>query len=54
MDARNCVADIQASTNRPSPEPDPNGWFHVRMVVVSPKVNVFVEDASEPSLIVSH
>ena len=32
---------------------DPNGWFHVRVVVASPKVSVFVEDAKEPSLIVS-
>jgi hypothetical protein len=35
------------------PVPDPNGWFHVRLVIVSPKVSVFVENASEPSLIVS-
>jgi len=32
-----------------TPEPDPNEWFHVRIVVASPKVNVFVEDASEPA-----
>jgi hypothetical protein len=36
-----------------TPVPDPNGWFHVRVVVASPKVSVFVEDAKEPSLIVS-
>jgi len=36
-----------------TPVPDPNGWFHVRIVVASPKVSVFVEDAKEPSLIVS-
>ena len=36
-----------------TPAPDPNGWFHVRVVVASPKVRVFVEDAKEPSLIVS-
>ena len=36
-----------------TPVPDPTGWFHVRVVVASPKVSVFVEDAKEPSLIVS-
>lgn len=35
-----------------SPAPDPNAWFHVRVVVVSPKVSVFVNDAKEPSLVV--
>jgi hypothetical protein len=33
-----------------SPVPDPNGWFHVRVVVEFPKVRVFVNDAKEPSL----
>jgi len=32
---------------------DPNGWFHVRVVVASPKVSVFVGDAKDPSLVVS-
>jgi hypothetical protein len=32
--------------------PDPNGWFHVRIVVAHPKVSVFVNDAAEPSLVV--
>ena len=36
-----------------TPAPDPNGWFHVRVVVASPKVSVFVADATEPSLVVS-
>jgi len=36
-----------------SPAPDPNGWFHVRVVVASPKVSVFVGDAKEPSLVVN-
>lgn len=36
-----------------TPSPDPNGWFHVRVVVASPKVSVFVADATEPSLVVS-
>jgi Domain of Unknown Function (DUF1080) len=35
-----------------SPVPDPNDWFHVRVVVASPKVSVFVNDAKEPSLVV--
>jgi hypothetical protein len=35
-----------------SPPPDPNGWFHARVVVASPKVSVFVNDAKEPSLVV--
>ncbi len=35
-----------------NPVPDPNGWFHVRVVVASPKVSVFVEDAKEPCLVV--
>ena len=36
-----------------SPAPDPNGWFHVRVVVASPKVSVFVGYAKEPSLVVT-
>ena len=35
-----------------NPVPDPNGWFHARVVVASPKVSVFVDDAKEPCLIV--
>ena len=34
------------------PVADPNAWFHVRVVVASPKVSVFVDDAKEPSLVV--
>ena len=34
------------------PPPDPNGWFHARVVVAWPKVSVFVNDAKEPSLVV--
>ena len=33
-----------------NPVPDPNGWFHVRIVVASPRVSVFVGDAPAPSL----
>ena len=36
-----------------NPVPDPNGWFHARVVIASPKVSVFVDDAKEPSLVVS-
>jgi len=35
------------------PVPDPNAWFRVRVVVASPKVSVFVKDATEPSLVVN-
>jgi len=35
-----------------TPAPDPNGWFHVRVVVASPQVSVFVADATQPSLVV--
>ena len=35
-----------------NPAPDPTAWFHVRVVVASPKVSVFVGDAKEPSLVV--
>ena len=35
-----------------NPAPDPNAWFHARVVVASPKVSVFVGDAKEPSLVV--
>ena len=33
-----------------TPAPDPDGWFHARVVVAWPKVSVFVNDAKEPSL----
>ena len=33
-----------------NPVPDPNAWFHVRVVVASPKVSVWVGDAKELSL----
>ena len=35
-----------------APAPDPDGWFHVRIVVAWPKVSVFVNDAKEPCLTV--
>jgi hypothetical protein len=34
------------------PVPDPNGWFHARIVVAKPKVSVYLNDAKEPSLVV--
>jgi len=36
-----------------NPAPDPNGWFHARIVVASPRVSVFVEHAKEPSLVIA-
>jgi hypothetical protein len=35
-----------------NPPPDPNGWFHARIVVASPKVSVFVDNATDPSLVI--
>jgi hypothetical protein len=32
--------------------PDPNSFFHVKIVVEKPKISVFVNDAENPSLIV--
>jgi hypothetical protein len=34
------------------PAPDPNSWVHVRAVVASPKISVFINDNSQPSLTV--
>ncbi len=36
-----------------NPVPDPNGWFHARVVVAGPKVSVYVGDATQPSLVVN-
>lgn len=36
----------------PSPVPDPDGWFHTRIIVEGNKVSVYVNDATEPSLVV--
>lgn len=36
-----------------NPVPDPNGWFHVRIVIASPKVSVFVDEGKEPALVVN-
>jgi hypothetical protein len=35
-----------------NPIPDPNGWFHVRIVIDKPKVSVFLEGSKTPSLVV--
>jgi len=34
------------------PPPDPNGWFHARIVVANSKVEVYVDHATKPSLVV--
>lgn len=36
-----------------NPVPNPNGWVHMRVVVDKRKVSVFVDDAKEPSLVVT-
>jgi hypothetical protein len=35
-----------------SPAPDPNDWFHARIVVDSKKISVYVNNNSSPSLVV--
>jgi len=34
------------------PVPDPDAWFHARVVVARPGISVFVNDATKPSLVV--
>jgi hypothetical protein len=36
-----------------NPVPDPNGWFHARIVVASPSATVFVGDGKEPCLAIT-
>jgi hypothetical protein len=36
-----------------NPVPDPNAWFHARIVIADPKVSVFVGDAKDPCLLVN-
>jgi hypothetical protein len=36
-----------------NPVPDPNAWFHARIVIADPKVSVFVGDATDPCLVVN-
>jgi hypothetical protein len=38
--------------NAVNPVPDPNDWFHAKIVVGVSDVKVFVNDAKEPSLVV--
>jgi hypothetical protein len=35
------------------PAPDPNDWFHARVVVASPEVSVFINGATQPCLVVT-
>jgi hypothetical protein len=35
------------------PAPNPDDWFHARVVVASPKVSVFINDANQPCLVVT-
>ena len=35
-----------------SPEPDPNGWVHVRLVLAGKQVSVYVGEGAEPDLVV--
>jgi hypothetical protein len=35
-----------------NPVPDPNAWFHARVVIANPKVSVFVGDAKDACLVV--
>lgn len=36
-----------------APAPDPDGWFHVRVVIETPRVSVFVNNTKEPNLVVT-
>lgn len=47
---RNAHPDVYE--NELSPAPDPNEWFHARIVIKSPQVSVFVNGETEPSLVV--
>ena len=35
-----------------NPAPDPNSWVHVKVIVVSPKITVYIDNNSQPSLTV--
>jgi hypothetical protein len=39
--------------NPVDPVPDPNSFFHAKIVVEKPKISVFVNDAENPSLVVN-
>ena len=36
-----------------NPVPDPDSFFHAKIIVEKPKISVFVNDAKEPSLVVN-
>jgi hypothetical protein len=36
--------------NTISPVPDPNDWFHAKVVVRYPEINVFVNHSEQPTL----
>ena len=38
--------------NTVSPVPDPDDWFHARVVIKYPKVEVFVNNSESPSLVI--
>ncbi|RYU97453.1 hypothetical protein [Emticicia agri] len=38
--------------NKVNPVPDPDGWFHVRIVIEKPLIKAFVNEAKEPCLVV--
>ncbi len=38
--------------NRVNPVPDPNAWFHARIVIEKPLIKVFVNNSPEPCLVV--
>lgn len=38
--------------NPVSPEPDPNGWVHVRLVLAGKRVSVYVSEGTEPDLVI--
>lgn len=39
--------------NKVNPVPDPDDWFHMKVVMNYPEVKVFVNDAAQPSLVVN-
>jgi len=39
--------------NAVNPVPDPNDWFHAKIVINFPEVRVYVNDSKEPSLVVN-
>lgn len=59
LDARAGEGGVLLQTERPGqfeqaidPPPDPNGWFHARIVLAGGRVEVYVNGAGKPSLAV--